>query len=217
MQKTIKDKIGNKIYSNLKRIKSPAQIQTFINSIPFNHELAQESLSSPLVSINNNRAHCIEGALIASLLFEIQNKKSWLLDLKSTKDDMDHVVTIFKDGNYYGAVSKTNHSVLRYRDPIYKNIRELALSYFHEYYLNDGRKTLRSYSKLFPISKYDKTYNWIDTKEDLWELGAMLDDYPHVPFMAKEKIRTLRKADKIEIESTKMEEWENLKKHNDNV
>jgi hypothetical protein len=121
------------------------------------------------------------------------------------------VVALFQKNGKWGAISKTNHTVLRYREPVYKNIRELAMSYFHEYFLHDGTKTLESFStKPFDLSKYGKA--WITTNEDLWEIGADIDDAPHTNILDKKERKNLRKADKIEIEAGKITEWRKAKK-----
>lgn len=86
-----------------------------------------------------NQAHCIEGALLAALALYVRGEKPLLLDLSRQKTDQEHVVALFRKNGYWGALSKTNHAVLRYRDPVYRTVRELALSYFHEYFLvKDG-------------------------------------------------------------------------------
>jgi hypothetical protein len=121
---------------------------------------------------------------------------------KNNNADVDHVVTLFKKDGYYGAISKTRHAVLRYREPIYKTVRELALSYFHEYFTNDGRKTLRSFSAPFKISSTD----WITSNEDIYEIASALDDSPHEKILNKKTERNLRPADKIEIKAGKLTE-----------
>lgn len=159
---------------------------------------------SPTKALKINRAHCFEGALIAALALEKQGYKPLLLDLKTTEDkDVDHVVTLFRERclpagrqGYWGAISKTNHAVLRYREPIYKTIRELALSYFHEYFLSNGEKTLRSYSKPFDLSKIK--IDWRNSEKDLFKLVEMLDKSPHIKIISNKQIKNLRRADLIE-------------------
>jgi hypothetical protein len=121
------------------------------------------------------------------------------------RPDLDHVVTLFRKDGYWGAVSKTNHAVLRYREPVYKNIRELVMSYFHEYFLFDGRKTLRAFSKPFDLSKHGTS--WITTEENLATLAHLLDTSPHTKILSPKQIRNLRKADKIEIKAGKIVEY----------
>ncbi len=119
---------------------------------------------------------------------------------------MDHVVTLFKCGKQWGAISKTNHAVLRYRDPIYASVRELALSYFHEYFLGTGKKTMRAYSEPFDVSKYPLS-EWLTASEELIDLVNALDDSPHFEIVAPDMVKHLRKADVIEIKTFDSEEW----------
>lgn len=187
-----------------KSLNTPAKIQNFLNSTPYNHE--PNTCMSPRRVLERKRAHCIEGAYLAAAVLWYHGEKPLLLDLRSTKHDLDHVVALFKRDGYWGALSKTNHAVLRYREPIYRTIRELALSYFHEYFLDDGSKTLRQFSKPFDLSRYGKS--WITEIDELWEIGAALDDSPHEHILPSSlKPSKLRKADQVEIKAGKITEY----------
>ncbi len=138
-----------------KKLNSPQKIQDFLNGLRFNFELKGETCFSPRMVIKYKTAHCMEGAMLAAAILEFHGHKPWLMDLRSTDADFDHVVCVFKKFGCFGAISKTNHAVLRYREPVYKNIRELAMSYFHEYFLDNGKKTLREHSELFDLRYFD--------------------------------------------------------------
>lgn len=195
----------------LLRLNTPQKIQDFLNKLPFNFEEKGETYMSPARALEAGKAHCFEGALIAALALEMHGHKPWLLDLKTTEGkDIDHVVALFREkkdppAGGWGAISKTNHAVLRYREPIYKTIRELALSYFHEYFLNNGEKTLRSFSKPFDLSK--TRIDWRNSDENLFKLVEMLDQSPHTQILSKKQIKNLRRADKIEIQAGKIVEY----------
>ncbi len=189
-----------------KKLSTPAKIQDWLCGISYNFEKGGETCRSPREVMKHNMAHCIEGAYLAAAVLWYHGEEPLLLDLRSTKHDLDHVVAVFKRNGCYGAISKTNHAVLRYREPIYRTIRELALSYFHEYFLNDGTKTMRDYSKPFSLKKYGQL--WITDTEDLWEIGADLDDSPHYALLPKNmSTKSLRKADMVEIEAGKLVEY----------
>ncbi len=190
----------------LRRLKTPAHIQDYLNGIPANFEPNGDTLKSPRRVLRENNAHCIEGALLAAAALRVHGQDPLLMDLQSAANDKDHVVTLFKDKGFWGAMSKTNHGVLRYREPIYKTPRELALSYFHEYFLDDGTKTLRAYSVPFDLSRFDDQ-EWMTSEEDLWDIGAALDDTRHFPIVPPVHIKRMRKADPIEREMGKMTEW----------
>jgi len=188
------------------KLDTPKKVQDFLNRIPINFEKNGETCLSPREVLRQNRAHCSEGAMFAAAAFWYHGKTPWLLDLKTGANDHDHVVALFKIRGFWGAVSKTNHSVLRYREPIYKTVRELALTYFHEYFLDNGKKTMRSFSKPFDLSKI-RDKSWLTSSENVWDVIAALDDSPHLPILNKSQLRALRKADGIEVTAGKLVEW----------
>jgi len=192
-----------------KKLKNPQAIQDFINLLPFNFERDGETCRSVEESLKANTAHCFEGALIAAAALQKLGHTPLLLDLKTTKDDFEHVVALFNVDGYWGAISKTNHAVLRYREPVYKTVRELVMSYFHEYFLpegkNGGKKTLRSFSKPFDLTKFGS--EWINSKESLWHIDTALDRSPHIDILSVKQIKNLRNADRVEIEAGEITEW----------
>ncbi|HEY0220636.1 MAG TPA: hypothetical protein VGC58_00230 [Candidatus Paceibacterota bacterium] len=209
-----KDKFG---YSKeevklFRRLNTPAKIQDYLNFTPFNFEDGWGTCLSPRRAIRQNRADCIEGALLASAALEFHGYEPLVVDLRSLKKpyDYDHVIAVFRKDGFWGAISKTNHSVLRYREPIYKNMRELVMSYFHEYFLGSGQKTLREYSLPFNLNYFNKV-NWRTSEKNLSEIMVHLDKIKHFKILNKSQEKNLRKADKIEIESTKMVEYQNEK------
>src|SRR3989344_1376243 len=188
----------------MRKLDNPAKIQNFLNGLKFNFEEKGETLRSPLFTLRSRRAHCMEGALLGAYILSLQGYKPYILYLKATKEDYDHVIAPFQIDGLWGALSKTNHAVLRYREPVYKNIRELAMSYFHEYFLNDGKKTLRSYSKPLNLNTFEK--GWETLSLDLWGIDEELDKIKHYYIAPKKVLRNLRKADKVEIQAGKVVE-----------
>ncbi|MBX4205466.1 MAG: hypothetical protein KW788_04800 [Candidatus Doudnabacteria bacterium] len=176
-----------------------------MNSLPANKELKGETCMSPRMVLQKKTAHCAEGALLAAAIFMYHGRKPYLLDLRSTKHDQDHVVALFKENGHWGAVSKTNHAVLRFREPVYRTVRELAMSYFHEYFLDNGHKTLREFSRPFNLAAYDES--WITADFDLWSIMDDLDASPHFPIVSLPMLKKLRRADKIEIQAGLIKEW----------
>jgi hypothetical protein len=190
----------------LRRLHSPAKIQDFLNATPFNHERDGETYMSVQRALRLGVAHCFEGALIAAAALMYHGHKPLLMDLQTTHGDQDHVVALFQRNGLWGAISKTNHHVLRYRDPVYQNVRELALSYFHEYFLNDGRKTLRAYSDPYDLSRHSAT-RWLTEESDLIELVNELNDSSHHQILQSGASRILRRADSIEITASEHQEY----------
>ncbi len=188
------------------RLNSPQKIQDYLDTLPINFEIHGETYMSPRRTIAEQTAHCLEGALVAAAAFAYHGKAPLLLDFQTTHDDEDHVVAPFEIHGYWGAVSKTNHAILRYRDPVYRSIRELALSYFHEYFNESGKKTLRTFSKPFDLSRYAPD-QWVCARDDLYWLVEALDASRHFPVVPAKNVRALRSVSKIEIESMRHTEW----------
>lgn len=200
-------------YAKLRNLNTPAKIQNFLDSLPINFEKGGETLMSPRRVLREKHAHCMEGALLAALALWLNGHKPLLLDFKTLPCDEEHVVALYKINGYWGAISKTNHPILRFRDPIYKTIRELALSYFHEYYMfSDGKKTLRSYSAPFDLRTFRTT--WVTEEEDMWHISHALDKAKHFPIIPKANMRHIRNADAITRKSGKIREWNTSGKKN---
>lgn len=184
------------------KLSTPQKIQDFLLTIKPNFETKGQTLHAPRITLKHKQAHCIEGAVLAAAILWYHGHRPLLLDLKSTKNDFDHVVALFQRDGYWGAISKTDHAVLRYREPVYKTVRELALSYFHEYFTHDGKKTMRSFSRPFSLCRYGT--KWITSEEPLYDIGGDLDDSPHRSIVPQKLIPKLRKADPLEIEAGKL-------------
>lgn len=189
----------------LRALDTPRRIQDFLDTLPINHERRGGTLSSPLGVMRRGTAQCMEAALVAALALWMNGEPPLVMDLKSSRSDIDHVVTLFRQHGYWGAISKTNHAVLRYREPIFRDVRELAASYFHEYTLPNGRKTLRSYSAPFDLRTFPS--HWMTSESPLWDLETRIDTCRHFNLVNRRQIARLRVADDIEIAAGKIVEW----------
>lgn len=196
----------------LRKLNTPAKIQDFINGIPINFESdgRGETCMSPRKVLQTKKCHCIEGAFLAAaciLMNKIGLGKPLVVDMKGTRDDWDHVIAVFWQDGKWGAISKSNHAVLRYREPVYRDIRELVMSYFHEYTddRGEGRKTLRSFSMPVDLSIFGK--EWIFSDEDLWHIHDYLDSVKHYKILTRKQTAKLRRADKIERLLDRITEW----------
>lgn len=198
----------------INKLSTPHKIQDFLDQLPFNFETGRETYMSPRRILEKRKSHCFEGALFAHLCLTYHGYKNFLLDLKvkkSARDDQDHIVCLFEINGFWGAISKTNHSVLRWRDPIYKDYAEIARTYFHEYFLDDGKKTLDSFSKPFDVFK-NFGLQWIVEKADLDPIAEKLDRSPHIAFVPKKNSRLIRKVGKTEIKGAQITEWRKSQK-----
>ena len=114
------------------RLDTPPKIQDFLDRLPANFELDGDTVMSPRRMLQTRLAHCAEGALFAAAVLAFHGRPAWLMDIRALPRDQDHIVALFKQRGHWGAISKTNHAILRWRDPIYRTPRELAMSYAHE-------------------------------------------------------------------------------------
>ena len=189
------------------KLNTPQKIQDYLDHLPINFELAGETLMSPRRILRAKRLHCIEAALFAAAVLAYHGSPPLLLDLQTKAEDEDHVVTLFKQNNLWGAISKTNHMILRWRDPVYKTVRELAMSYYNEYYMSDGIKTLLAYSRPFDLRRY-KLATWVTAEANLGWLAEDLDTSQHFPNEPKKILAKMRKASPIERAASELVEWE---------
>ena len=198
----------------VKQLKTPIQIQDFLDAIPMNHEKQGDTHFSPRRVLRERKAHCIEGALLAATALWLSGEPPLIMDLSTRpgSGDDDHVVALYKRGGYWGAISKTNHATLRFRDPVYRTPRELALSYFHEWFMfSTSEKTLVSYSR--PLNLARLGIDWITAEEDLWHLDDVLNDLPHYDLVPKGNRKHIRKADTMELTAGKLVEWPESNPH----
>ncbi len=193
------------------RLNSPHKIQDFLDSIPVNFEIGGGTLMSPRRVLKTRMAHCAEAAIFAAAVMMFHGKQVWLLDIQARPTDQDHVVTLFRQHGLWGAISKTNHAILRWRDPIYRSVRELAMSYAHEYCLPSGKKSMLTFSRPFSLDRFDPE-DWVTSEGDLHWLTDTLDDSPHVPLAPRHVMAARRRSDKIELRAQEVVEWERPKK-----
>lgn len=183
-------------FAVLRRLDTPAKIQHFVFKLKQNFETRGETCFSVRDVLRERRAHCIEGAMLAACALWIHGEPPLLLDLKAVHD-YDHVVTLFRRHGRWGAISKTNGIALRWRDPIYRSLRELAMSYFHEYYNKRDAKTLRSFSQPFDLGKL-KPGQWVTAPDGAWEIAERLEAHPHTRLLTPAQMRALVRRDPFE-------------------
>ncbi len=195
----------------IEKLNTPKKIQDFLNALKTNFEEMGDTCMSPRKVLRERKAHCVEGAVFAAAVLNVHGFKPLIVDLESNNKDFDHVIAVFKRGSHWGALSKTNHAILRYREPIYSSIRELVMSYFHEYFLDNGVKTLRKYSLPVDLSKFDNK-DWMTSEEDIWYIPEHLLEVKHFDILNKSQIKYLRNADSLEIKAGKLVEQKSKKK-----
>jgi len=167
----------------LKILNNPDKIQAFLDYHP------GYECRSPRWVMKNRSAHCFEGALFAAAALQFIGYKPLIVDMKAVNDD-DHVIAVFKENDHWGAVAKSNFTSLRFREPVYRSLRELIMSYFDFFFNVDGFKSLRSYSLPFDLTKFE-SYNWATTDEDLEYIGNKIESLHHFPVVTEKMIKKL--------------------------
>jgi hypothetical protein len=166
----------------LKSLKTAERIQRFVDTeIAYNKEPDGDTIRSPRRVLRDEVAHCFEGALLGAAALRVQGYPPLLLDLEAERDD-DHVLAIFKQKGCWGAIAKSNYSGLRFREPVYRSLRELVMSYFEHYFNLAREKTLRNYSRPVNLTRFDRI-GWMTAEEDLWVISEHLEKIPHVALL----------------------------------
>jgi hypothetical protein len=193
--------------ARLQPLTTPQKIQDFITDrLSCNHELHGDTVLSVRTVLRERHAHCIEAAFVAACALWLHGEPPLLLDLTAEGHDYDHVITVFRRNGLWGALSKSNHLWYRWRDPVYRNLRELAMSYFHEYVDARGEKTLRSYSRPLDLSRIDPGL-WITAEDNCWDVVDRLGRLPHIRLLPPQQRRHLRRRDRFERRGNALVEY----------
>jgi hypothetical protein len=174
----------------LRALKTPAGIQRYLDDIPYH--LAGTAWS-PRMVLHQKTAHCLEGAVFAAAALRVLGFPPLILDLEADQDT-DHVVAIFKSRGHWGAVAKSNFTGCRYREPVYRTLRELALSYFNIYFNLRGERTLRRYSRPVNLARFDHL-RWMTTGKNIWFIAEHLCEIPHWPLLKRGAAKDLTRVD----------------------
>jgi hypothetical protein len=164
----------------LARFTTPWSIQMFLDSISYSPGY---ECRSPRWVIKKRSAHCFEGALFAAAALDFIGYKPLIVDMKAFNDD-DHVISVFREEGHWGAVAKSNFTSLRFREPVYRSLRELIMSYFDFFFNINGEKSLRSYSLPFDLTSFNSR-NWATTDEDLEYIGNKIESLHHFPVVSE--------------------------------
>jgi hypothetical protein len=175
----------------LRALKTPSGIQRFLDEVPYH--LAGTAWS-PRTVLRENTAHCLEGAIFAAAALRVLGFPPLILDLEADQDT-DHVLAVFKLRGHWGAIAKSNFAGCRYREPVYRTLRELALSYFNTYFNLRGERTLRRHSRPVNLARFDNR-DWMTTDKDIWFIAEYLCDIPHQPLLKRGLEKHLTRVDR---------------------
>jgi hypothetical protein len=177
-----------------RRLKTPEKIQYFLDhDLAYNKERDGPTCYSPRRVLRERKAHCMEGALFGAAALREIGYPALLLDLEAVRDD-DHVLAIFRHEGCRGSIAKSNYSGLRYREPVYRGLRELAMSYFEHYYNPRREKTLRNYSRPVNLRRFDSVH-WMTAEADVWAIPEYLTTIQHTPLVGPRAARRLGRVD----------------------
>src|SRR5438552_5677796 len=175
----------------LRSLKTPAGIQKFLDDLPYN---LSYTARSPKKVLHDRTASCLEGGIFAAAALRVIGFPPLIFDLEA-EQDTDHVVAIFKVRGHWGAVAKSNFTGCRYREPVYRNLRELAMSYFNVYVNLRGERTLRRYSRPANLARFDRL-DWMTTEKPIWFIAEHLCEIPHIPLLTPSMEKRLTRVDR---------------------
>jgi hypothetical protein len=180
----------------LRALKTPVRIQKFIDALQYQYA---DTAWSPQRVLRERKGHCMEGALLAAAALRLNGHPPLLMDLEGVRDD-DHVVALYRERGLWGGIAKSNFAGLRFRAPIYRTLRELALSYFEHYYNLRGERTLRSYSRAVNLARLDSR-RWMTAEEDVWCVAELLIAARHYALFPNKVARALPRLDRRSFEA----------------
>jgi hypothetical protein len=175
----------------LGRLTTPRKIQDYLDRLPYNTD---PEIRAPRGVIRHRKAHCMDGAVFAAAALQNLRHPPLLVDLRAYRDD-DHVLAVYKRSNLWGALAKSNFVGLRYREPVYRSLRELVMSFFEQYYNLDGLKSLREYSQPLNLRRFDRL-DWLTNDSALLVIEKHLDSIRHYRLLPPGAARALSKIDR---------------------
>lgn len=184
----------------LRRLRTPAGVQRFLDKLPYHRA---NTAWSPRRVLRERTVHCLEGALFAAAALRVLGYPPLIVDLEAVHDDTDHVIAVFKKRGCWGAVAASNYNGLRYRVPVYRTLRELAMSYFEDYFDPRGRRTLRTYSQPVDLSRFDR-FEWMTTERPVWFIPEYLLTIPHTRLLTPVMERETGNVGKLLLAAAKL-------------
>ncbi len=174
----------------LRSLKNPYGIQKFLDAMPYH---LADTAWSPRKVLAEESAHCLEGAIFGAAALRANGYPPLLLDFEA-ENDTDHVLAIFRENGCWGAVAKSNYTGCRWREPIHRTLRELALTYFNTYCNMRGERTLRRFSGPVNLKRFDKQ-KWMTTDKPVWFIVYHLFDIKHYPLLTPAQAKKLHRVD----------------------
>jgi hypothetical protein len=189
MPRALADLTAKELATFRRRLDTPSKIQKFLDDIPYNTEDDGETFRSPRRILRDQTANCIEGAVLAAAALRVQGAPPLIMDLTAVRDE-DHVIAVFRRQGLWGAIGTSKFTGLRDREPVYRTLRELAMSYFEHYFNLEGERTLRGHGRPVNLARFDRL-QWMTSEVDLWPIAEHLERIPHVSLVPSGVTRSL--------------------------
>jgi hypothetical protein len=182
----------------LRALGDPYRIQRALDAMPYHHA---STAWSPRRVLRERTAHCLEGAVFAAVALRVLGFPPLLLDLEAVQDT-DHVIAVYRIRGHWGAIAKSNFAGLRYREPVYRTLRELVMSYFEGYINLRGERTLRAFSRPLDLARFDRLRpGWATSDDDLWWIAEHLVHVPHTRLLTPAMVRALHRVDRRSLQA----------------
>lgn len=183
-------------YRKLRGLKTPYGIQRLLDEMEYH---LATTCWSPRRVLREQTAHCLEGAIFAAAALRVLGLPPLVVDLEAERDT-DHVIAVFRVRGHWGAIAKSNYAGCRYREPVYRSLRELAMSYFEDYFNLLGERSLRTFSRPVSLSRFDRL-NWMTAEKSIWYIPEFLCHIPHYRLLTPAQARSLHRLDRRSLES----------------
>lgn len=178
--------------ARLRALSPPARLQRFLDELDY--DTAGRHARSPSRVLREGRVQCLDGAIFAAAALRVQGFPPLVLDLEAERDD-DHVIAVYRRNGAWGAVGRSNFSGLRFREPVFRTVRELALSYVEAYFNLRREKTLRRYSRPISLARFDSR-RWMTSDDELWYIAEHLVTVRHYRLLTRAQERALATVDR---------------------
>lgn len=175
----------------MERLTTPIRIQVFLDKLPYSVETGYRC---PLRVLREHVAHCFDGALFGAAALRRLGNPPLILNMVANDEDDDHILALYKRDGCWGAIAKSNFAGLRFREPIYRTLRELVMSYFEQFYNVEQKKTLRSYTMPLNLKAFDK-FSWMTSDPPIEKIGNRLDEIRKVRILSPGMIASLSLVD----------------------
>jgi hypothetical protein len=178
--------------ARIRALATPERIQRFLDDLDY--DVAGKHCRSPRRVLREGRVQCLDSAIFGAAALRLQGRPPLILDLEADRDD-DHVIAVYRRNGGWGAVGRSNFSGLRYREPVFRTVRDLALSYVESYFNLRREKTLRRYSRPVSLARFDRR-GWMTSEDDLWYVAFHLVDVRHYRLLSPAQQKALATVDR---------------------